>query len=59
MRQSVIAEILAPVAQVVRFRHAGFFDVVTDAVADMTAIDRQHRFDISVARWPDHHGRLV
>ena len=57
MRQLAVAEILAPVAQIVRLRHAGVLDARLDAAVDVAAVDRQHRLDIGVARGAHDDGR--
>ena len=59
MRQAVIAQVLAPVVQILRLRRAAVVDALLDPAADMAAVDRQHRLDIAVARRADQHRQFV
>ena len=49
MRQAGLLQVLAPVAQIVRFGRAGSLDIARHAIADVMAVDRQHRLDVALA----------
>ncbi|OKO87271.1 hypothetical protein AC630_00655 [Bradyrhizobium sp. AS23.2] len=49
MRQAGLLQVLAPVAQIVRFGRSGSLDIARHTIADVMAVDRQHRLDIALA----------
>jgi len=49
MRQTVVAQVLAPVAQIIRLGDAAIVHAGFDPATDMMAVDRQHRLDVVVA----------
>src|SRR5260221_11010394 len=59
MRQTVIAQILAPVAQILRLRRAAVVDPILDPAADVVPVDRQHRLNVAVARGTNEYRLIV
>jgi hypothetical protein len=55
VREPAIAQILAPVTQIVRLKHAVVVDAILDAATDMVAVDCEHRLDVTFARRPHDH----
>ncbi|MET4117468.1 hypothetical protein ABIB90_004276 [Bradyrhizobium sp. JR4.1] len=49
MRQAGLLQVLAPIAQIVRLGRTGSLDIARHAVADVMAVDRQHRIDVALA----------
>src|SRR5262249_58414857 len=59
MREPVVAQVLTPVAQVVRLQGNVVVETLLKAAADMVAIDRKHGLDVDFARCPYDNGALA
>ena len=55
VREPAIAQILAPVTQIVWLEHAVVIDAILDAATDVVAINCEHRLDVTFGRRPHDH----
>ena len=49
VREPAIAQILAPVTQIVWLEHAVVIDAILDAATDMVAVNCEHRLNVAIA----------